>query len=149
MKILKLMALDKEDLSIVSAYMQDAVIKADDLDYQAKDMRFLLARQSLCLGRIRRQAPPLLRTPSFGVASFNRVTAVRSRGFSRREGDKVLSLLTINFVPGDEAPAGTIELIFSGDAAIELSVECIEAQMSDLGAAWETEFRPNHPLSDV
>ncbi len=148
MKILKLMALDKEDLSIVSAYMQDAVIKADDLDYQAKDMRFLLAGNRFVweesAGKRRRSYE---RRRS--ALHFNRVTAVRSRGFSRRESDKVLSLLTINFVPGEEAPAGTIELIFSGEAAIELSVECMEAQMSDLGAAWETEFRPNHPLSDV
>lgn len=148
MKILKLMALDKEDLSIVSAYMQDAVFKTADLDFRAGEMRFFLVGNRFAweeAGGKRRKTFQRRRS----AVHFNRVTNVRSRGFSRRGGDEILSLLTINFVPGPEAPGGTIELVFSADAAIELTVECIEAQMSDLGGAWETEFRPQHPLSDV
>jgi hypothetical protein len=56
----------------------------------------------------------------------------------------VLSLLAIRFVPGAEAPAGTLELIFSGDAAIRLDVDYIEARLADLGAAWEAAARPRH-----
>jgi hypothetical protein len=148
MKILKLMALDKEDLSIVSAYMQDAVLKIADLDFRAGENRFFLAANRFVWEEAdgkRRKSYERRRS----ALHFNRVTAVRSRGFSRRDGDQVLSLLTVNFVPGPEAPGGTIELVFSADVSIELSVECIEAQLSDLGAAWETEFRPTHPLSDV
>ena len=132
MKILKFMVLDKEDLSILSAYMQDAVIKAADLDYNTGEMRFLVAGNRFVweeTGGRRRRSYERRRS----AMHFNRVTAVRSRGFNRQDGDQVLSLLTVNFVPADETPAGTIELIFSGDAAIELSVECIEAQLSDLG----------------
>lgn len=148
MKILKLMALDKEDLSILSAYMQDAVLKAADLDYRKSENRFLLAGNRFVWEEVdgrRRKSYERRRS----ALHFNRVTAVRSRGLNRRDGDRVLSLLAVNFVPGAEEPAGTIELVFSGDAAIELSVECIEAQSSDLGAAWETTFRPTHPLSDM
>ena len=148
MKILKLMALDKEDLSVLSAYMQDAVLKPEDSDFNAGGNRFLLIGNRFVWedsGGTRRRSYER----RCSVLHFNRVTAVRSRGLRRRGGDQVLSLLTVNFVPADETPAGTIELIFSGYTAIELSVECIKAQLSDLGAAWETEFRPNHPLSDV
>jgi len=147
MELLKLMALDKEDLSIVSAYMQDAVFKTGDLDYSAADRRFLIVGNRFVwedAGGRRRRGFERRRA----ALHFNRVSAVRSRGITRN-GDDVLSLLTVNFVPGDEAPAGRIELIFSGDAAVELQVECVEAQLSDLGAAWQTGFRPNHPLSDV
>ncbi len=148
MKILKLMALDKEDLSILSAYMQDAVFKAADLDYRAGERRFLLAGNRFVWeesGGKRRRSFERRRA----VLHFNQVDGVRSRGFNRRDGDQVLSLLAVNFVPGPETPGGTIELIFSGDAAVELSVECIEAQLSDLGAAWETQFKPAHPMSDA
>lgn len=147
MELLKLMALDKEDLSIVSAYMQDAVFKTGDFDFSAGEKRFLIVGNRFVWedsGGKRRRSFERRRT----ALHFNRVGAVRSRGI-KRGGDDVLSLLTVNFVPADEAPAGRIELIFSGDAAIELDVECVEAQLSDLGAAWQTEFRPNHPLSDV
>ena len=147
MELLKLMALDKEDLSIVSAYMQDAVFKTADLEYSAADRRFLIVGNRFVwedAGGRRRRSFERRRA----ALPFNRVDAVRSRGIARN-GDDVLSLLTVNFVPGDAAPAGRIELIFSGDAAVELEVECVEAQLSDLGAAWQTGFRPNHPLSDV
>lgn len=148
MKILKLMALDKEDLSVLSAYMQDAVVKAADFDYRPGERRFVLAGNRFAWEEVdgkRRRGFERRRT----AVHFDRVSSVRSRGFDRRDGDQVLSLLAINFVPHEEAPAGTIELIFSGDAAIELAVECIEAQLSDLGAAWETRFKPAHPMTDL
>jgi len=148
MQLLKLIALDKEDLSIISAYLQDAVLKAADLNYLASEKRFVIVTNRFAWeeadakprnGFERRRA----------ALHFDRVNAVRSRGFNPREKDRVLSLLTVNFVPGEDPPAGRVELIFSGDAAVELDVECVEAQMSDLGAAWQTEFKPAHPLSDV
>jgi Protein of unknown function (DUF2948) len=55
-----------------------------------------------------------------------------------------LSLLAITFETG-EAPAGAVTLQFSGGAAIRLNVDCIEAQMKDLGPMWETPSRPGHP----
>ncbi|MEX3006945.1 DUF2948 family protein [Hoeflea sp. TYP-13] len=148
MELLKLIALDKEDLSVVSAYMQDAVFKSGDLDFHAPEKRFLLVGNRFVWEEAEGK-----RKRSFerrrAALHFNRVAAVRSRGFKRGDADAVLSLLAVNFVPGDEQPGGRIELIFSGDAAVELEVECVEAQLSDLGAAWQTEFRPTHPLSDV
>ena len=145
MKMLKLLALDKEDLSILSAYMQDAVIKASDLDYHRGEKRFVLAGNRFVwekAGGGRRKSYERRRA----ALHFDRVTAARSRGFDRRKGDEVLSLLAVNFVPGTDVPGGTVELVFSAGAVIELAVECVEAQLSDLGAAWETAFRPNHPL---
>ncbi|MEM6464285.1 MAG: DUF2948 family protein [Pseudomonadota bacterium] len=148
MELLKLVALDKEDLSIISAYVQDAVFKTGDLEYIGNDKRFVLVGN-----RFAWEESKGGRKRNFerrrAALHFNRVNTVRSRGFDRARDDTVLSLLAVNFVPGDEQPAGRIELIFSGNAAIELEVECVEAQLSDLGAAWRTAFRPNHPLSDV
>jgi glyoxylase-like metal-dependent hydrolase (beta-lactamase superfamily II) len=56
----------------------------------------------------------------------------------------VLNLLAITFEAQD-APAGTITLHFSDGAAIQLEVECIEAQMKDLGPVWEAVATPGHP----
>ena len=52
--------------------------------------------------------------------------------------------LTLSFDPG-EAPGGRITLTFSGDATIQLEVECIEAELKDLGLVWRTRSRPEHP----
>jgi len=148
MQLLKLIALDKEDLSIISSYLQDAVLKTADLTYLAAEKRFVVVVNRFAweeAGARSRKGFERRRT----ALHFDRVNAVRSRGFNPHDKDRVLSLLTVNFVPGEDAPAGKVELIFSGEAAIELDVECVEAQMSDLGAAWQTEFKPVHPLSDV
>ena len=52
----------------------------------------------------------------------------------------------MTFIAGDEAPAGVIELVLSGDAVIRLEVACIEVQLADIGGGWETKFKPRHPL---
>lgn len=139
---LKLVALDEEDLKIVSAHAQDAVMKLADIDYRAGEKRLLVA-----MNRFVWEKPDGVFTRRNerrrSVLHFERVLGVRSTGIDRDNREAVLSLLAIRFVPS-EAPAGTIELIFSGDAAIRLEVECIEARLADLGAAWDTRSRPAH-----
>ena len=56
----------------------------------------------------------------------------------------MLSLLAIRFDEG-EAPSGKVTLIFSGDVVIQLDVECVEAEMRDLGPSWSTRRKPEHP----
>ena len=58
--------------------------------------------------------------------------------------DRVLSLLAIGFEAGD-APSGQVTLTFSGGVSIQLEVECLEAEMRDLGPAWSTRNKPDHP----
>ena len=50
----------------------------------------------------------------------------------------------MSFEPG-EAPSGKVTLFFSGDASILLDVECIEAELKDLGTVWRTRSKPQHP----
>jgi len=79
------------------------------------------------------------------VLQFDRVTAVSSSGIDRNDASGVLSLLAVLYTAGD-APAGTIDLAFSGGASIRLEVECIEARLTDLGGAWETRQKPQHRI---
>jgi len=41
-------------------------------------------------------------------------------------------------------PDGTVELAFAGGGTIRLAVECLEARMQDLGAAWAAKATPAH-----
>ena len=77
------------------------------------------------------------------VLHFERVTGVKVSGLDRQDKEMILSLLTIIFEATD-APSGTIELVFAGDGAIRLEVECIETQLTDMPAAWAAKSRPNH-----
>lgn len=146
MPSLKLQALDEQDLTVLSAQCQDAVLHTTDFSYQQALCRFAFvcnrfdwqaagngtARDDL----VRRRA----------AVRFERVTRARFTGFDRAAGDGVLALLAIEFEPS-ETPAGSIRLKFAAGAEVRLDVECIEAELNDLGAAWTTAAKPDHSAS--
>lgn len=139
---LKLMALDADDLKVISAHAQDAVLKVADIDYRAAERRLLLPVNRFVWEEARgvfRQHNERRRS----VLHFDRVTGVRTAGIDRSKPEDVLSLLAIRFVE-DDAPAGTVELVFAGDATMRVAVECVEARLTDLGGAWEASSRPMH-----
>ena len=142
MDALKLVALDEEDLKIVSAHVQDAVMKVADVSYAAREKRFVIVMNRFAWeergGFIKRNDQ---RRRS--VLSFDRVAGVRTSGIDRQQPDEVLSLLALRF-EGDDLPAGTIELVFSADATMRLDVECIEARLADVGGTWQASSRPTH-----
>jgi hypothetical protein len=79
---------------------------------------------------------------------FERVLKVARLGFDQHDAGIVLNLLSITFDETD-APAGQVTLTFSGGAAIRLEVECLEAQMRDIGPRWKAKGQPGHQLDDV
>lgn len=144
MGALKLLALDTEDLSILSAHLQDSVLKVGDIGFAVKQGIFTAAANRFVWEEAGPKGKEFERRRA--VLTFKRVKAVRSRGFDRANHDQVLSLLAIRFDQKDDGPDGTLELVFAGAAALQLDVECIEGQLADTGGAWETRSRPQHPL---
>ncbi|MGI9401008.1 MAG: DUF2948 family protein [Rhizobiaceae bacterium] len=143
MKRLKLIALDEEDLSVISAYCQDAILKTADLQYFPGENRFVVQMNRFVWEQVVGKTKSYERRRT--VLHFERVERVQMQGIDRTNDEQVLSLLAINFGEG-EAPAGVVELAFAGGATLRLEVECLEAQLSDLAAAWETESRPDHNI---
>ncbi|MCX8996023.1 DUF2948 family protein [Rhizobiaceae bacterium BDR2-2] len=142
---LKLLALDAEDLSIVSAHVQDSVFKTKDMSYKPGGGQFSLAVNRFVWEEAKRGAKSFERCRAALV--FKRVNAVRLSGVDRRRAEDVLSLLAIRFAPNGEGPDGTVELTLAGGRAVALDVECIELQFADIGGAWETERKPDHSVS--
>jgi len=139
---LKLVALDDEDLAIISAHMQDSVFKVGDIDWSPRDAQFALAVNRFVWEGAERKRRGFERRRTALV--FKRVLAVRSLGIDRGKRDEVLSLLALRFEQKGEGPEGTIELSLSGTASLALDVECIEVQMADIGGAWEASSKPRH-----
>lgn len=146
MKPLKLIAFDKDDLRIVSAHIQDAVLRVADIAHDRRGGAFLLEMNRFVWEK-KRGFFDRRGERRRSVLAIRRVTSVRSSGIDRTKGDDVLNLLAVSFHRGEE-PAGAIELTFSGGAAIRVEVECIEVQLTDIGAAWETLSRPDHDRDD-
>ena len=144
MDLLRLVALDQEDLAVVSAHLQDAIIRVGDLAYIPQERRFAVAARRFDW-EANAGEPPRRRLTGL---HFERVKAVRLRGIDRTNPDAVLNLLAVTFEERDP-PSGTVTLIFADGAAIQADVECIEMQMKDLGPVWEAESRPTHDLDRV
>lgn len=137
---LKLIALDADDLSVMSAHMQDARARVADMAFLPGEKRFaMLVDRFDWISAVGDGKPARRRS---GV-HFERVLNARVRGFDLADRKAVLNLLAVEFVEED-APAGAVTLYFSGDAAIRLEVECLEAAISDLGPAWPAEQLPHH-----
>ena len=140
MELLRLAALDAEDLGVVSAHLQDAILRAGDVAWLASEGRFALVARRFDRGGAPGEGP---RRRLVGV-HFERVLGVKARGLPRGpDPDAVLSLLAVTFEP-TEAPSGTATLVFAGGGAIRLDLECIEVRMKDLGPVWAAEARPDH-----
>lgn len=139
MELLKLAALDAEDLTVISAHLQDAIVRPEDLTYLMAEKRFALVLRRFDWSAGLKARP---RRRLTGL-HFERVLGVRTRGLRQGPDAMPLSLLAMTFTPGD-APSGHVEILFSGNGTIRLEVECIEVRMRDLGPVWEAAKRPGH-----
>lgn len=142
MDLLKLLALDDEDLKIVSAHVQDAVLKVSDLDFISATKKFVVPMHRFAWEKQASLARPQPERRN-SMLHFDRVLSAKLSGISRDKPDDVLSLLAVIFEATD-APAGTIDLLFAGGGTIRLDVECIEARLADLGGAWSASSCPTH-----
>ena len=146
MEELKLIALDPEDLRVLSCHLQDAVIRVSDMVYLKESMRFAaIANRFDWEGAVKAKDGEFQRRRS-GLR-FERVRSAQVQGIDLKKKDVVLVLLAVAFEPSDE-PAGTLTLHFAGGGAIRLRVECVEAELRDLGAAWRTQHKPRHARED-
>lgn len=143
---LKLQALDAEDLAVISALCQDAVVQAADIAYRAAERRLALVCNRFNWPQARLQEPfngPAGYERRRAGLRFEKVARVQFAGFDPKAGGTILSLLAIEFAPL-EAPTGRITLQFATGASLRLDVEYIEAELKDLGAVWSTKHKPDH-----
>jgi len=141
--LLKLCAEDAEDLLVISACLQDALVPVRDLAYIPEERTFLLIANRFRWENGVRPAPGEagLERTLCGI-TFSEVTAVSYSGFRRSENGRILSLLAIR------AENGKVHLEFSGGAAIRLEVACILCHAKDVGEPWPTPWQPRHDLDE-
>ena len=141
--LLKLRAEDAEDLLVISACLQDALVPVRDLAYIPEERTFLLIANRFRWENGVRPAPGEagLERTLCGI-TFSEVTAVSYSGFRRSENGRILSLLAIR------TENSKVHLEFSGGAAIRLEVACILCHAKDVGEPWPTPWQPRHDLDE-
>jgi hypothetical protein len=145
MELLKLIALDDDDLKVVSAHLQDAVVRTEDIAFLPKEQRFavLMSRFDWLGAEDGGEAEDSYKRRQCALR-FEKVKHVQFRHLALGERCETVELLAVRFEPG-EAPSGAIILTFAGGPAIKLHVDCIEAELRDLGPSWQTQHKPRHP----
>ena len=143
MSRLKLAAADIEDLGILSARVQDAVGQLKNFTWLPKKRRF-----AMVLNRLQWEEGGKTRVRS-GL-HFDGVLKVQSQKVKLGAGDAVVSILALRFTAsGGEDPGGVIEIVLGGGGAIRLTVECIDAELTDMTAPWAAQGKPDHGRETV
>jgi Protein of unknown function (DUF2948) len=140
---LKLRAEDADDLAVLSATLQDAVVAVRDIAFLPDERRFVFVASRFRWEHGLREEPGEAGFERILCAiTFDEVAGVSYRGFRRSEEDRILSLLSIRFE--SDGGRGAVHLDFSGHAAVRLEVARIAARSRDLGEPWPTPWRPRH-----
>ena len=147
--LLRLRAEDADDIAVISAVVQDALIAVSDLTYDRAARRFtLVANRFRWEGKADDATMAGLERRLCAV-TFADTDGVSYRGFRRRDDERILSLLAIraNNILGGAKPA-TIDLEFSGGATLRLNISAINVYATDIGEAWPTAWQPDHNTDD-
>jgi len=147
---LKLVALDKDDIEVVSAHLQDAMVKVGDIFWQPREHRFMMALNRFdWMSAVDAKDAKDAKTDKADyrrcrtALRFERVNACKCRNLDQTNKDALLNLLAVEFFEND-CPAGVVSLIFSGGGVIRLDVECLEAELADLGEISVAALCPDH-----
>ena len=143
---LKLRAEDADDLAVLSACLQDALVPVRDLAYVPDHKIFVFVAN-----RFRWESgsrpEPAERQRILCAVTFSAVAGVSYRGFRRSDEDRILALLAIR-AEAESVGATAILLEFSGHAAIRLEVARIQCRAKDLGEPWPTPWHPRHDAGE-
>ncbi|WP_292033252.1 MULTISPECIES: DUF2948 family protein [unclassified Brevundimonas] len=134
MEPLRLLAEDAVDLQIISAALQDAIMRPVDIRWEKEARRLTIVLSRFCweCGGTRVMA----------AMQFGDVEAVKSRRLPRLP-ESALELLALDFEP-TEAPGGRVILMFAGGGDLRIDVECLDAVLTDLSDRWPARVAPTH-----
>ena len=141
---LRLMAEDAEDLAVISAHLQDAVMRIGDVVYLPKSRRFAAFLNRYCWegcpeGSVGERTRSGLH--------FDNVLRVKAINVRQDDPEAVAELLAVRFT-GKGDGAGYVDLLLAGGGCIRLEVEAIEATLRDISETWPARARPAHALDD-
>ncbi len=139
---IKLHATHHDHIDVISAHLQDTLVKADSLLHSEKQKTFKLLGNRFCWEHFLNPEDPIKLRVHAGV-HFNHVTKVQKKNIHLHHPDKLYNLMTIRSQPNE------VTLKFSEHAEIKLTVDQISCKLADLHDPYPTQFLPNHSESKL
>lgn len=137
---LRLWATDADDLQVISALCQDAILPANEMRYSKSNRTF-----ALLINRFRwedRRTKERVQT----VLIAGDVTRVQGSGLAPGDADTVLSLLSLEWHTEQDG-AGAFVLTFAGDGQVRVAAECLDLRLHDVTRPYTAPSgrKPEHP----
>ncbi len=149
-KRLRLRAEDDEDLTVISACLQDAVVAVGDIAYLPAESRLAMVINRYCW-ECEPAAGPGSQRVLAGLC-LETVRGVKTQGIDRAKRGQLLELLSIRTMPGEAGAvpgACVVELQFSGGRALRVSADRLALRFEDLEEPYPTPWRPQHKLDET
>ena len=139
---LKLLATSDQDLRVVAAHLQDAIVEIKDIASLKKNRIFLIQLNRFMWEDVEKgvfRKNKRIRT----ILKFDNVLKVNSKNMRKNGKENFLDFLAIE---SNQMPDKNYEmkLIFSGDLIIKIIAEVIEVTLDDQGEPWDTINKPQH-----
>ena len=147
---LKLRAQDDEDLTIISAYLQDAVTVVGDFDFNPQKRIFAMMVNRYLWEEYRKAPKEERKHNCHRIRTgchFENILKVSAQNIPQKSKSHVLELLAIESGPLENGNVA-IDLIFAGDGVMRLEAELIEGHMLDIGDPYPAKCHPMHEVLD-
>ena len=141
-KNLKLIAHSEEDLRVISAHLQDAIVSTKDIAHLKSNRIFLMQLNRFMWEDIEKGVFRKNKRISTFL-KFDNVLKVSSKNVIQKNTSRFLDFLTIESNLLDDK-SYEINLIFSGDSIIKVNSEVIDVTLDDQGLPWESKTTPKH-----
>ena len=150
---LRLLALDEDDVAVVSTLLQDAIIPGVDMEFNRKTGQFIIVANRFCW-----EIPPLDGvTSSDGKPVHERrlcgicvrhVTAAQHHNWPDMRQDALFNLLALLYVDmaKNEGEGVGLQFEFSGGSSLRLLTDEIDITLADLDAGHPTSLQPAHDV---
>ena len=139
---LKLIAKTEEDLRVISAHLQDSIVKTSEIANLKKNRIFLMQLNRFMWEDVEKgvfRKNKRIRT----VLKFENILKATSKNVEQKKNDRFLDFLAIESSKMTDKNY-EMNLIFSGDIIIKLIAEAIEVTLDDQGLPWESKNKPRH-----
>ncbi|MEE9272750.1 MAG: DUF2948 family protein [Robiginitomaculum sp.] len=141
---LKLIAETKEDLSVIAASVQDAIVKVSGILFGESAQVLTLKLSRFMHEKNSSEAGKRIKA---GLRFYN-ILGLRGKDIDRNDPDAFMVLLDIAFDANKKPPGGILTFIFAGGGELKAQTDCLEARLMDYQEARTTTSLPLHPESE-
>jgi hypothetical protein len=141
-KPLKLLAKELDDLTVISAFLQDAIIPIMSMSYDERLKTFSLLTDRFC----HEHEPVIINDQLMhhrvhAAFQVHNVNGIKHRNFPKKDDPHHHQMLNLLAIQGEEKK---IHVIFSGGAEMIMNVDDLECYLKDLNDPYPTPHKPEH-----